>query len=102
MIKLMFMMKRKDGTSLGEFKKWLLEEHVSFARKLPGLQKYTANPLVKEDPEALYDAITALYFESEAAIGDAFASDVGEAAGKNVAEHCETTSQMVCQEKPLI
>lgn len=102
MIKLMFIMKRKDGTSLEAFKKWLLEEHVSFARKLPGLQKYTVNPLAKEDPDALYDAITALHFESEAAMGEAFASDAGEAAGKNVAEHCESTAQMVCEERSLI
>ena len=102
MIKLMFLMKRKDGLSFDAFKKWLVEEHVVFARELPGLKKYTVNPLFEEDPSALYDAITALHFESASAMNDAFASTAGEAAGADVAVHCASTPRMICEEQLLV
>ena len=55
MIKVMSLMKRKEGMPFAEFKAWLLDEHVAFARNLPGLRKYTANALVSENPDAPYD-----------------------------------------------
>jgi uncharacterized protein (TIGR02118 family) len=102
MIKLIFLMKRKEQTSLDEFKKWLVNEHVTFARELRGVTKYTVNPLIKDDPDALYDAVTELYFESETAMTDAFATEVGKAAGENVNAHCANTFRMLCEEKFLI
>ena len=54
MIKVMSLMKRKDGMPFAEFRKWLLDEHVAFARNLPGLKKYTANA-DHENPDAPYD-----------------------------------------------
>lgn len=101
MVKVIFLMRRKEEMSLEDFRKWLLDEHVVFARNLPGIKKYTANPLLKEDADALYDAITELYFESEAAMANAFATDAGEAAVDNVAAHCSNTSRMICEEKLL-
>ena len=77
MIKVMSLMKRKDGMDFGEFRKWLLDEHVAFARKLPGLRKYTANALITENRDAPYDGITELFFDSEQAMADAFATDAG-------------------------
>lgn len=102
MVKVIFLMSRKESDSLEKFKKWLLKEHVAFARELPGLKSYVANPLLKDDPGASYDAVTELYFENEAAIADAFSTEAGEAAGNNVAEHCSNTSRMVCEETTLI
>ena len=55
MIKVMSLMKRKEGMPFAEFKTWLLDEHVAFARNLPGLRKYTANALLTENPDAPYD-----------------------------------------------
>ena len=54
MIKVMSLMKRKDGMSFADFRKWMLDEHVAFARNLPGLKKYTANVLLNENPDAPY------------------------------------------------
>ena len=39
MIKVMSLMKRKEGMAFAEFRKWLLDEHVAFARNLPGLKQ---------------------------------------------------------------
>ena len=99
MIKVMSLMKRKDGMSFDAFKSWLMDEHVNFARNLPGLKKYTANALVKETSDAPYDGITELYFDSEQAMADAFATDEGKAAGGDAASHCSNRFRMICEEK---
>ena len=99
MIKVMSLMKRKEGMAFEEFKRWLLDEHVAFARNLPGLRKYTANALVAENPDAPYDGITELFFDSEAAMAEAFATDAGKAAGGDAAAHCSNRFRMVCEEK---
>jgi uncharacterized protein (TIGR02118 family) len=99
MIKVMSLMKRKEGMAFADFRKWLLDEHVAFARNLPGLRKYTANALLKENPDAPYDGITELFFDSEQAMADAFATDAGKAAGGDAAAHCSNRFRMVCEEK---
>ena len=68
-------------------------------RNLPGLRKYTANALLKENPDAPYDGVTELYFDSEQAMADAFATDAGKAAGGDAAVHCSNRFRMVCEEK---
>ena len=99
MIKVMSLMKRKDGMAFSEFRKWLLDEHVAFARNLPGLKKYTANALINENPDAPYDGITELFFEDEGAMSAAFATDAGKAAGGDAAAHCSNRFRMICEEK---
>jgi uncharacterized protein (TIGR02118 family) len=99
MIKVMSLAKRKDGMPFDEFRTWLLDEHVAFARKIPGLRKYTANVLVRENADAPYDGITELFFDSEQAMIDAFATDAGKAAGGDAAAHCSNRFRMVCDEK---
>lgn len=99
MIKVMSLMKRKEGMDFAAFRKWLLDEHVNFARNLPGLRKYTANALVKEDANAPYDGVTELFFDSEQAMADAFATEAGKAAGGDAASHCSNRFRMVCEEK---
>ena len=99
MIKVMSLMKRKDGMPFAEFRKWLLDEHVAFARNLPGLKKYTANALISENPDAPYDGITELFFDDEGAMAAAFATDAGKAAGGDAAAHCSNRFRMVCEEK---
>ena len=89
MIKVMSLIKRKEGMPFDEFKKWLLNEHVAFARNLPGLRKYTSNVLINENPDAPYDGVTELFFDDEAAMTAAFATDAGKAASS-----AETTVEL--------
>jgi uncharacterized protein (TIGR02118 family) len=99
MIKVMSLMKRKEDMAFEQFKAWLLDEHVAFARDLPGIRKYTANALVAENSDAPYDGITELFFDSEAAMAEAFGTDAGKAAGGDAAAHCSNRFRMVCEEK---
>ena len=52
MIKVMALMKRRTDMSFADFRQWILVDHVAFARKLPGLKKYTSNALLAENPDA--------------------------------------------------
>jgi uncharacterized protein (TIGR02118 family) len=99
MIKVMALMKRKEGLSHEEFRKWLMDEHVAFARKLPGMRKYTCNVLRTETPDAPFDGVSEMYFDDEAAMAAAFSTDEGKAAGGDAAAHCANRFRMVCDEK---
>jgi uncharacterized protein (TIGR02118 family) len=86
MLKLMSLLKRKEGMSKEDFRKWVTEEHLPYAQALPGLRKYTVNVTIDDD-EFPYDAVNEMWFESEDARAAAFASDAGAAAGGDAAAH---------------
>ncbi len=99
MYKVMSLMKRKDGMSHEDFTRWIMEDHVAFARKLPGMKKYISNVLLKETPEAPFDGVSEMYFDDEAAMVAAFATDEGKAAGGDAAAHCSNRFRMMVKEK---
>ena len=99
MIKVMSLMKRKDGMSHEDFRNWILVDHVEFARKIPGMRKYISNVLKVENNDAPFDGVSEMYFDSEQAMADAFATDAGKAAGGDAAAHCSNRFRMVCEEK---
>jgi uncharacterized protein (TIGR02118 family) len=96
----MALMKRKDGMSFAAFRQWILVDHVAFARNLPGLRKYTSNVLLSENADAPFDGVSEMYFDSEAAMAEAFGTEAGKAAGGDAAAHCSNRFRMVCEEKP--
>ncbi len=86
MLKLMSLLKRADGISKEEFRIWVTEEHVAYAKALPGLRKYIVNVTVDDD-DFPFDAVNEMYFDSEEARAAAFASPAGAAAGGDAAAH---------------
>ena len=63
------------------------------------MRKYPLNVLVAENPDAPYDGITEIFFDSEEAMAEAFGTDAGKAAGGDAAAHCSNRFRMVCEEK---
>ncbi|MEU3269911.1 EthD family reductase [Saccharomonospora sp. NPDC006951] len=90
MLKVMSLLKRADGLSKEDFARWVVEEHIEFAKNLPGLRKYTVS--VTEGEDAAFDSVNALYFDDEEARAAAFGSEHGKAAAADAAAH---TSQRV-------
>ncbi|MFI7613446.1 EthD family reductase [Nonomuraea terrae] len=90
MLKVISLLKRAEGLSHEEFAKWVLEDHVEFAQKLPGLRKYTVS--VTNGDGGAYDSVNELYFDDEDARAAAFGSEHGKAAAADAAAH---TSQRV-------
>jgi len=52
MLKVLSLMKRKEGMSYAEFRNWALNEHPPFAKKLPGLKGYRMNVPLTENPDS--------------------------------------------------
>ena len=89
MIKIIALMKRKDGMDFAAFRSWLENDHPKLAKAIPNMQ---------ENAEAPFDGATEMWFDSEAAAGEAFATAAGKAAGGDAAAHCQNRFRMVCQE----
>ncbi|MEU7827579.1 MULTISPECIES: EthD family reductase [unclassified Nonomuraea] len=90
MLKVVSLLKRAEGLSHEEFAKWVVEDHVEFAKRLPGLRKYTVS--VTTGDGGAYDSVNELYFDDEDARAAAFGSENGKAAAADAAAH---TSQRV-------
>jgi uncharacterized protein (TIGR02118 family) len=76
-IKLVELLRRKEGLSHDEFVDYWFEEHGPIAKKLPGLKRYVTS--VPSDPErAGYDGVLELYFEDTGALKAAFDSEAGQ------------------------
>jgi uncharacterized protein (TIGR02118 family) len=84
MIKVFSLLRRRDDWTTEQFQRWWIEEHVPYARKLPGLRKYSVS-LTKgstthpDDP--MFDGVAELWFENREALERAWVnSDEGKAA----------------------
>lgn len=102
MIKVLSMMKRKEGLSLDEFRHWLTQEHVLLARQIPGLQKFVVNIPATDSPDNAFDAVNELYFDDEASMQAAFGSEAGKVSGADALAHISARSRLVTIEHKLI
>ena len=101
MLKNFSLMKRKEGMSLDEFRKWALEEHVELGKNIPGMLHYRMNVVLEENP-ATPDGISEMWFDSMDARNAAFATDAGKAAGGDAAAHCASRTHVFVEEKVVI
>ncbi len=95
MIRLVFLLRRKPGTSLADFQRYWREEHgplVASVQMKIGALRYVQSHTI-DDPmnaaaaqarggmEPIYDGVAELWWESEKALGEALATDAGRRAG---------------------
>ena len=67
MIKAIYFIKRKPGTTLEDFQKYWLTEHAALVLKVPGLVKYVQSHTMDSGyrkHEPIYDGIAALWYEN--------------------------------------
>jgi len=88
MIKILSMMKRKDGMTIQEFRKWMLEEHAEFGKQFPGIKAYKICVVTDDQADGPYDAVNELYFDDLATFQAALQTDIGAQAGADIKEHC--------------
>ena len=48
MLKVISLLKRKEGISLEEFRRWALEEHPPLGMKLPGIRHYRMSVVLED------------------------------------------------------
>jgi uncharacterized protein (TIGR02118 family) len=96
MLKVISLLKRADGLSPEEFAKWVTQDHLEFAKRLPGLRKYTVNVSSGDDPA--FDAVNELYFDDEDARVAAFGSEFGKAAAADAGAHTSNRVHLLTTE----
>ena len=101
MLKIFSLLKRKEGLTFDDFRKWALEEHVELAKKIPGMRHYRMN-VVMEESAMTPDAISEMWFDSMDARNAGFATDAGKAAGGDAAAHCSSRTHVFVEEKVVI
>ncbi|MEM7207945.1 MAG: EthD family reductase [Pseudomonadota bacterium] len=77
MFKAIILLKRNDDWNIDDFHSWYLNDHKPLVRELPGLQKANFN-LIKAEGESDFDTASELWFENEAALNAAYASEIGQ------------------------
>ena len=102
MLKVMSLMKRREDMSFAEFRSWAVNEHPSYAKKLPGLRGYRMNVSREENTDSPYDAISEMWFDSPEARAQAVATAEGKAAGGDAAAHCASRYHFLVEEKVFI
>jgi uncharacterized protein (TIGR02118 family) len=102
MLKVVSLLKRKEGMSLEEFRKWALEEHPPKGKKLPGIRQYRMSVLREDNPDLPYDAVSEFWFDDNDARAAAFATPEGKAAAEDAASHCSSRVHLLMDEKVII
>jgi uncharacterized protein (TIGR02118 family) len=101
-LKVISLLKRKEGMSYDEFKTWALEEHPEIGKKLPGMRAYRMSVVNADNPDLPYDAVSEFWFDDDAARQAAFATDAGKAAAEDAAAHCSDRVHLLTEEKVII
>lgn len=102
MLKVVSLMKKKDGISLAEFRKWALEEHPELGKQLPGMRHYRMSVVLEDSPDLPYHAVSEFWFDDNEARTAAFATAAGKAAAEDAASHCESRVHLLTEEKIII
>jgi len=102
MLKVISLLKRKEGISLEEFRKWALEDHPSLGKRLPGLRQYRMSVVLEDNPELPFDAVSEFWFDDNEARVAAFSTPEGKAAAEDAAAHCAKRFHLLTEEKVII
>jgi uncharacterized protein (TIGR02118 family) len=102
MLKVVSLMKRKEGMSFEDFRKWALEEHPPLGQRLPGIRHYRMSVVLEDNPALPCDAVSEFWFDDEAARAAAFATPEGKAAGGDAAAHCSSRTHLLTEERVII
>ena len=100
MLKVISLLKRKEGMSLEEFRTWALKEHPLLGKKMPGMRHYRMSVVVGDDFS--YDAVSEMWFDDDAARVAAFGTPAGEAAKNDAIAHCSDRVHLLTEEAILI
>lgn len=86
LIKAIYQLKKLDGMSVDEFRKYWIEIHGGLGSKLPGLRRYVQSHLIDEAyayARPHFDGVAQLWFDSTDAMRAAFDSPQGKALGED-------------------
>jgi len=97
MYKVMIGLVRRDDMSKEQFIAWWTREHAPRASTLPDVQRIRFN-VMSDGP---FDGIAELWFASEQAMTDAYASDIGATVAADSMAHVSSRVRMIADEHEI-
>ncbi|MBO6757268.1 MAG: EthD family reductase [Roseibium sp.] len=104
MIKLIALVKKKSGMSVGAFKDYWVNTHAPLAKTIPGMRGYRINVADPggDLPAAPYDGSAEIWFDDRAAMLKGLASPENDIAGADVANFADDLVFLVCENEAVI
>ena len=108
MVKLIYMITRKEGLSVAEFQTHWRETHAPIAAAIPGVRRYvqchTLPELYDSDQTPRYDGAAELWFDDHASMLKAFGTEETAAAREDELKFIDHSKSfmIVTEEKPII
>ena len=102
MLKVVSLLKRKEGLTLEEFRHWAQDEHPLLGKKLPGLRQYRMSVILDDNPDLPYHAVSEFWFDDNEARLAAFGTPEGKAAAEDAIAHCSSRVHLLTEEKVII
>jgi uncharacterized protein (TIGR02118 family) len=103
MIKIVSMMKRKEGLDIDDFRNWALNEHSKLGAQFPKIRHYRMSVVVSDQADGPYDAVSELYFDTLEDFQAALRTDIGAQAGADIKAHCAPDRfRLVTEEKIIV
>ena len=102
MLKVISLLRRKEGIPLDQFREWALHEHPNLGKKLPGMRQYRMSVVLEDSPDLPYHAVSEFWFDDNEARIAAFATPEGKAAAQDAAAHCSSRVHLLSEEKIII
>ncbi len=88
MLKMMFMVHRRPDLDADAFSKYWRETHAPIAKQIPGLRKYIQHHAISGSDGSAppYDGIAEMWYDDDAALEQAMATQEGQAAQADAAQ----------------
>jgi uncharacterized protein (TIGR02118 family) len=102
MVKLISLMKRKEGMSREEFAKWAVEDHSPIGKRMPGIRQYRINVLRLDQPETEFDGVFEMWFDSIEALQAALDSPTGTEAREDALAHASKRIHLRTEEHLIV
>ncbi len=100
MFKAIILLARKEGTTREAFLDHWDTKHIPLALGLPGLRRLVFNAVT--DPDAPYDGVTELWFDTQEALAAAYASEIGQAVAADALAHVSARVRLPVDEQLLL
>lgn len=98
--KAVILLTRRADATHDEFAQWWLHEHAPLAATLPGVRRAVFN-LVDDPAEGDPDGVSELWFDSQQAFVDAYATEIGQAVVADTLAHVTSRRRMFVTEHPV-
>jgi len=108
MVKLIYVITRKEGLSVAEFQAHWRETHAPIAAAIPGIRRYvqchTLPELYDAERAPSYDGVAELWFDDLAAMRKAFGTEETATAREDELKFIDHSKSfmIVTEEKPII